>query len=124
MGIRKLPSGDLVVQLKEQGNKQPLVARPKWIEAVAPSARTILDLYPVFVHEVEVSRVKTTNQKQAIKSLENQNSKLHTGLRIQRVAWPRGIGNSGKRHSSLTAFFDTPEAANRVVEHGFVEGGM
>jgi len=123
MGVRKLPSGDVVVQLKDKEGKQSLVKRKQWLQEVAPSARIIPDLYPVLVHGVRISRVKTTNQKEAIQSLEEQNRKLHTGLKIARVAWPRGVHNSGKEYSSLTVFLSSPEAANEVITRGFMEGG-
>ena len=77
----------------------------------------------MLVHRVKISRVNTTNQKEAIRSLESQNGKLHTGLKIVRVAWPRGVGKTGKEYSSLTVFLLSPEAANMVITRGFVEGG-
>jgi hypothetical protein len=76
----------------------------------------------VLVHRVKVSRVKTINQKEAIQSLETQNNKLHTGLKIVQVAWPRGVSNSGKEYSLLTVFLSSPEAANKVITYRFVEG--
>ena len=90
---------------------------------MAPSARIIPDLYPVLVHGVRISRVKTTNQKEAIKSLKEQNSKLYPRLKIARAVWPRGVLNSGKEYSSLILFLSSPEAANRVITQGFMEGG-
>lgn len=123
VGVRKLPSGDMVIQLKDREGKQALASRKRWLEEVSPSARIIPDLYPVMVHGVRISRVNTTNQKEAIRSLESQNSKLHTGLKIVRVAWPRGVNKTGKEHSSLTVFLSSPEAANAVITRGFVEGG-
>jgi hypothetical protein len=77
----------------------------------------------VLVHGVRISRINTTNQKEAIRSLEAQNGKLHTGLKIVRVAWPHGISKIGKEHSSLTVFLSSPEAANVVITRDFVEGG-
>jgi hypothetical protein len=77
----------------------------------------------VLVYSIKISGVKTTNQKEAIQSLEAQNHKLHTGLKIVRVAWPRGVSNSGKEYLSLMVFLSSPEAANRVITRGFVEGG-
>ena len=123
VGVRKLPSGDMVIQLKDRDGKQALAGRRRWLNEISPSARIIPDLYPVFVHGVRISRVNTTNQKEAIRSLESQNSKLHTGLKIVRVAWPRGMGKTRKKYSSLTVFLSSPEAANAVINKGFVEGG-
>ena len=65
------------------------------------------------VHGVRISRVNTTNQK----------GKLHTELKIVRVAGPRGVNKTCREHSSLTVFLSSLEAANAVITRGFVEGG-
>ena len=59
VGIKKLPSGDLVIQLKEQAGKEVLARRSAWLEQVAPSAKILPDLYPVLVHRVWISNVTT-----------------------------------------------------------------
>jgi hypothetical protein len=123
VGVKKLPSGDVVIQTKDRAGRESLAQRSAWLEGVAPSARVIADLYPVMVHGCRLSNVKTTDQQEAIKSLIDQNRNLHPGLPIRRVAWPRGAHSSGKRFSSLTVFVTTPEWANRVISRGFVEGG-
>jgi hypothetical protein len=82
VGVRKLPSGDVLVQVKDREGKQTLEGRRRWLERVAPSARIVKDMYPVLVHSVKISNIKTTNQKEAIKSLEAQNGALRAGLRI------------------------------------------
>jgi hypothetical protein len=123
VGVKKLPSGDLVLQLKERGGKDTLTRRPALLEQVAPSAHIVPDLYPVLVHGVRISNIKTTDQKAAARHIELQNATLHPGLCVRRASWPRGIQNSGKRYSSLTIYLTSPETANRVVEKGLVRGG-
>jgi hypothetical protein len=123
VGIKKLPSGDIVVQTREREGRDRLVGRRAWIESVAPSAQVIPDLYPVRVHGIRVSRVNTANQKVAATALEEQNRVLHPGLAVLRVPWPRGLAKSGESFSTLIVFLTTPEAANRVIERGLVEGG-
>lgn len=115
VGVQKLPSRDLVVQLKDREGKQTLANWRQWLQEVSPSARIILDLYPMLIHRVRISRVNTTNQKEAIRSLKAHNSKLHTRLKIARVAWPCRIGKTGKEYSSLTVFLSSPKAANAVI---------
>jgi hypothetical protein len=123
VGVRKFPSGDILVQIKERAGKESLVRRTKWLQGVAPSARIVPDLYPVLVHGVKVSRINTADQKRAVELLQEQNTKLHGNLRIARVSWPRGIYGSGKVYSSLTIFLASPEAANQVINSGLVESG-
>jgi hypothetical protein len=48
---------------------------------------------------------------------------LHPGLKIRRVAWPRGIQGTGKQYSSLQVFLTSPEMANQVIRRGFAVGG-
>src|SRR4030088_5464 len=102
VGVKKLPSRDLVLQLKERGGKDILTKRSAWLKQGAPSAHIIPDLYPMLVHGVQISSVKTTDQKAAIQHIESQNAILHLGLYVKCASWPRGVQNSGKRYSSLT----------------------
>jgi hypothetical protein len=60
----------LVIQLKEQTEKEVLNRRSAWLEQVAPSVKVLLDLYPVLVYRVCVSRVDTTKQAEAARDLE------------------------------------------------------
>jgi hypothetical protein len=50
--VKKLSSGDLILQLKERGGKDILAKRSAWLEQVAPLVHIILDLYPVLVHRI------------------------------------------------------------------------
>jgi hypothetical protein len=89
VGVKKLPSGDVVVQTKDRVGRESLATPSAWLEGVALSARVIADLYPVMVHGCRLSNVKTTDQQEAIKSLIDQNRNLHPGLQF--VEW-RGQG--------------------------------
>jgi hypothetical protein len=53
----------MLIQVKDGEGKQTLEGRRKWLEGVAPSAQIVQDMYPVLVHSVKISGVKTTNQK-------------------------------------------------------------
>jgi hypothetical protein len=111
----------LVIQLKEQTEKEVLNRRSAWLEQVAPSVKVLPDLYPVLVHGVCVSRVDTTKQAEAARDLELQNAALYPGLCIGQLSWPRGIQKTGKLSLSLTVFLASPEMANKVIEQRLVE---
>jgi hypothetical protein len=70
VGVKKLPSGDLVIQLKERIGKEVLNRRSAWLEQVSTSAKVLPGLYPVLVHGVRISKVDTTKQAEAAKELE------------------------------------------------------
>jgi hypothetical protein len=69
VGVRKLPSGDILVQLKEQASKEKLVCSQKWLEQISPSAKLVPDLFPVMVHGVRMSSINIADQQQANKRL-------------------------------------------------------
>jgi hypothetical protein len=60
----------LVIQLKEQTEKEVLNQRSAWLEQVALSVKVLSDLYPVLVYRVCISRVDTTKQTETAKDLE------------------------------------------------------
>lgn len=124
VGVKKLPSGDIVIQMREREGKEALSRQSAWVTQVSASAKILPDLYPVLVHGVRLSKVDTTKQSAAARDLEYQNASLHPGLRIERVAWPRGIRkDQQKKSSSLTVFLTSPEAANKVIREGLLESG-
>jgi hypothetical protein len=86
VGVKKLPSGDLVIQLKERAGKEVLNRRSAWLEQVSLSAKVLPDLYPVLVHGVRISKVDTTKQAEAARELESQNASLQPGLCIKRLS--------------------------------------
>jgi hypothetical protein len=119
--VKKLLSRDLVIQLKEQAEKEVLNRRSAWLEQVSLSVKVLPDLYPVLVYGVHISRVDTTKQTEAARDLELQNVSLHPGLCIKRLSWPRGIQKTEKLSLSLMVFLTSPEMANRVIEQRLVE---
>ena len=55
VGVKKLPSGDISVQLKDRKAQAQATQAPQWVGGVSKSARILPSLFPVFVHGVEVS---------------------------------------------------------------------
>jgi hypothetical protein len=123
VGVKKLPSGDILIQLKEQAGKEKLVRSQQWLEQVAPSAKLVPDLFPVMVHGVRMSNINIADQRQTNRKLEEQNRTLHPNLKIVRTTWARGAGAGGKARASLLVFVASPEVANKVITEGLVEGG-
>jgi hypothetical protein len=61
VGVKKLPSGDMVIQLKAREGKEILSHCNAWLEGVSPSARVIADLYPVLIHGVRIKSLDITD---------------------------------------------------------------
>jgi hypothetical protein len=75
------------------------------------------------VHGVRMSNINIADQRQTNRKLEEQNTTLHPNLRIVRTTWARGVGAGGKARTSLLVFVSSPEAINKVITEGLVEGG-
>ena len=58
----------------------------KWAEGVSATARVLPTLYPVFVHGVRCTNVKTADQKRAIRLIQEQNVVLHLRLKVKKVS--------------------------------------
>lgn len=123
VGVKKLPSGDILVQLKEQASKEKLVRSQGWLDSIAPSAKLVPDLFPVMVHGVKMSNINIADQRQTNKRLADQNATLHPNLKIVRTTWARGAGASGKVRATLLVFVSSLVQANQVITEGFIEGG-
>ena len=63
----------------------------------------------------------TSKQEQAIEQLGKDNARLHPGLEILRVAWPKKVIGSGKAFSSLIVEVSSAAAADRLMDHGMIE---
>ena len=94
-----------------------------WVQAIATSAEARETTFPVFIHGVRVKGVNTTNQKQAVKELCEENQLLHPNLEIIRVAWPTKVIKEEKTYSSLILETTSPETANRIIAQGLIHEG-
>jgi len=122
LALRRLPSGDLILQLASLEAKVYLEEHPEWLNAAVPGAKMHLKTYPVMVHGVKKAAVDTTNEQGAREALMQHNRTLHPGLRVCRVAWPKSAQLSGKTYGSMIVELASAAEANAVIEKGMVEG--
>jgi hypothetical protein len=118
--IRRLPSGDIAVRAITVEARQELEKSTEWTKGLADSSRVIRKTCAVFAHGVRTA-LDTSNQEATIAKLKTDNARLHPGLDIIRVAWPRKVEGSGKGHSSLIVEVATEEMANRLIDYGLIE---
>jgi len=123
IGVRRLPSGDMVIQTSTRETKEALTNKAQWITELGSSATVLPDLFPVFVHSVKVRNVDTTDHEKAVEYIRTQNQSLHPDATFVRVAWPKRVLTDGRIYSSLIVEVDSPEAANRLIDIGLSEGG-
>ena len=64
---------------------------------------------------MRVKGVNTSDQKQAVKELHEENLLLHPDLEIVRVAWPKQIIKEEKIYNSLILKTISLEIINKII---------
>ena len=122
VALRKLPSGDLLVQTTMKETRDVLAKGGEWLTKVAGSVTVLRTTFAVYTHGVRVVNVNTAEQDMAIRKITEQNKRLHPTLEITRLAWPKQVAESGKSYSSIIIEVATAEMANRLIDEGLIEG--
>ena len=122
VAMRRLGSGDICIQTATERAREQLEKYTEWAMDVAPSAQVTRKTYAVFVHGVEVKNIDHTNQAAAKKSLQAQNERLHPGLEVINVAWPRKNVEELPKFSSVIVEVASAEQADRILNEGLLEG--
>lgn len=120
VGARRLPSGDLELHMVSAESRRWAESHPDWTKALAASAEITPRRYAVMAHAVRVADVNTVNQAEAIKSILEQNSKMHKNASIARVAWTKRALDLKKSHSSLIIETSSPATANEFIKNGLI----
>ena len=102
--------------------KEQILRDERWLLEFGKTAKVVGDTYAVFVHGIKVTNVSTDNQKEAIEKATEENKAIHPDAKIVHIAWPRKAIEAKKVYSSMIVEVTTPEAANRMIEIGYIEG--
>jgi hypothetical protein len=62
-GIKRLPSGDLVVQTLTKDNCKSLIANQKWLVSLRSTGTVLIERFLVFVHAVQITNINTDKTK-------------------------------------------------------------
>src|SRR5439155_15819738 len=63
VGIKRLPSGDLVVQTLTKDDRRSLIANQKWLISLGSTGEVLLECFPVFVHTVQIANINLDKTK-------------------------------------------------------------
>lgn len=120
LAIRKLPSGDLLITTTRTASRTTLEKSAEWLRAIAASARVKRTTFSVFAHAVRKHEVNISEQSQMVTRIQEQNQRLHPGLEVLRIGWPKGTETNEKMAGSLVIEVSTATAANRMIAEGLV----
>jgi hypothetical protein len=123
VAVRQLTSGDYQVTLTSSAARKTLEQTTGWLQGIAETAQIKKTAYVVRAHGVRIEPLDASNQKQCIETLRNANQKLHPGLDITRIAWPKRILEGKQRYGSLIIDTSSIEQANRLISQGIIHEG-
>jgi hypothetical protein len=106
VAVRQLASGDYQITLTSSTARKTLEQTTGWLQGIAETAQIKKTAYTVRAHGVRIKALDASNQEQCIETLRNANLKLHPGLSIMRIAWPKRILGGDQQYGSL--IIDTP----------------
>jgi hypothetical protein len=81
VGIKRLLSGDLVVQTLTEDDRKSLIANQKWLTSLRSIGIVLLERFPVFVHAIRIANIDSDKTK-AIQYLKDENHTLFPNLSI------------------------------------------
>ena len=84
VGIKRLPSSDLVIQTIHKEAKKALNNNQKWLVDLGKSRAILQDRFPVFVHSVRVDHIDTDETKAKL-YIQAENKSLYPGLRVVQI---------------------------------------
>ena len=84
VGIKRLPSGDLVIQTIHEEAKKTLNDNQKCLVDLGKSGAILQDRFPVFVHSVQVDHIDTDETK-AKQYIQAENKLLYLDLRVVQI---------------------------------------
>ena len=85
VGIKRLPSSDLVIQTIHEEAKKTLNDNQKWLVDLGKSGAILQDRFPIFVHSVQVDHIDIDETKAKL-YIQVENKLLYLGLRVVQIA--------------------------------------
>jgi hypothetical protein len=73
--IKRLPSGNIVVQTSSEEDHKTLETNQKWLTNLGSTGTVLTERYPIFVHAVRIDNIDPDEQK-AIQYLKDENRTL------------------------------------------------
>ena len=88
--VRKLPSGDILINTESQETKVFLEKNPAWVSAIFTKEATIQPKrFLVLIHEVRTEDIQSEDLEKTCQIIQNSNLSLSKQITILRVYWSK-----------------------------------
>ena len=121
--VRKLPSGNILINTESQETKTFLERDSTWVSAIFTKEVTIQPKrFPVLIYRVRTEDIQPENLEKTCQTIQNSNLSLSKQITILRAYWSKKAIAQKKLVTSLHLDLVTPEQANLLTESGLVLG--
>ena len=118
----RLRSGDIKITAENADVCKEMHAHQEWLSSFGEGARVKRTEYTVLAHGIRISQVDSSNNKEMIQQIYQQNKGLRERVEILRVYWTRRTIKKGKTTGSLHIATAEPEQADYLIDNGLLWG--
>ena len=112
-----------VIRFKDQQSTESAKENTEWLEELGNGTKLVKARYGVVVHRTPTEYFTLPEKEnEGIQAIMEDNDMLANGYKIQEIAWLKSKGKELGRSASLGIWFDTPEAAEQVINQGLLVG--
>ena len=112
-----------VIQFKNPESADIAQSNTDWLEELGNSTKLVQPRYGVVVHRTPTEEfLLPENEREGIAKIIKKNDLASKDYQVNKIAWLRRKDKSPSRFSSLGIWFDTPEAAEWIINNGLIVG--
>ena len=116
VAAKRLLSEDLIVTAKNENIKNKLKKLEKWVTSTEASSKIQRKRYTMLTKSVHLHLLDSIDSKQAIRTIEQQNSTWETQVKITHVKWMRRSKRYERQRETLIVNLATLSQTNHLID--------
>jgi hypothetical protein len=112
-----------VIRFKDPESADIAKSNTQWLEELGNGTKLVRPRFGVVVHRTPTEEfLLPENEREGIAKIMEENELAAKGYQVNEIAWLRRKDKSPSRSSSLGIWFDTPQAAEWIINNGLIVG--
>jgi hypothetical protein len=112
-----------VIRFRDAQWAETAQENPAWLEELGNDTKLVKPRFGIVVHRVPTEDFDLDREKkEGIIKITEENDLAEKGFEVEDIAWLKKKDRPLGRSASLGIWFNTPEAAESIINHGFLVG--
>jgi regulator of replication initiation timing len=112
-----------VVRFRDAQSAETARENSAWLEELGNDTRLVKPRFGIVVHRVPTEDFDLDREKkEGIVKITEENDLSEKGFEIEDIAWLKKKDRPLGKSASMGVWFNTPEAAESIINHGFLVG--